>query len=125
MRIYLAGPMRGIPNFNFPAFTFAATKLRAEGHEVFSPAEHDRDKHGPTLENNPTGDEILAIAQVGFSIREALGADSAWICANAEAVALLPGWSDSKGAVAEAALARALGIETIVLGSEYVNAEAV
>ena len=121
MKIYLAGPMRGIPQFNFPAFDFAAAKLRAEGHEVFSPADRDRTIHGVVLEDNPTGDEQIAVEKVGFSLRKALGDDTAWICASAEAVALLPGWDKSKGAVAEAALAVALGLETIILGPEYVH----
>ena len=121
MKIYLAGPMRHIPNFNFPAFDFAAAKLRGEGHEVFSPAERDRQHHGTALEDNPTGDEIVAAEKVGFSLRRALGDDTAWICSDADAVALLPGWEKSKGAVAEAALAMALGLETIVLGPEYTN----
>jgi uncharacterized protein DUF4406 len=120
MKVYLAGPMRGYPNFNFPAFDYAAAKLRAEGHEVFSPAERDRQHHGASLEENPTGDEVLAAEKDGFSLRKALGDDTAWICSDADAVVLLPGWENSKGAIAEAALARALGIETIVLGREYV-----
>lgn len=38
-RVYLSGPMRGYPNFNFAAFRAAAAVLRAEGLEVFCPAE--------------------------------------------------------------------------------------
>ncbi len=42
MNLYLAGPMRGIPGFNFPKFDEVAATLRFIGHTVFSPAEHDR-----------------------------------------------------------------------------------
>ncbi|MDA4120440.1 MAG: DUF4406 domain-containing protein [Thaumarchaeota archaeon] len=116
MRIYLAGPMRGIPEFNFPAFHATTARLRAAGHTVFSPAERDEATYGP-LSNNPTGDEALATIQYGFSLREALGADCAWICAHADAIALLPGWETSKGATAERALGIALGLEIIYLAA--------
>lgn len=121
MKIYLAGPMRGLPRFNFPAFDFAALALRSEGHEVFSPAERDRTVHGDQLEQNPTGCEKMATTVVGFSLREALGADVAWISAHADAIALLPGWEKSSGANAEFALAQALGLTTIILGKDYVQ----
>jgi hypothetical protein len=120
MKIYLAGPMRGYANFNFPAFDKAAALLRAEGHEVFSPAERDRTVHGTALENNPTGDEDIATKTVGFSLREALGADMEYICKTADTIALLPGWEKSTGANAERATSIALGHTIMVLGKSYV-----
>lgn len=116
MKIYLAGPMRGIPHFNFPAFMAAAEKLRSEGHTVFNPAERDNEKHGADISKlNVTGSEAEATKTYGFSLREALGADLEWICAEAEAIALLPGWEKSKGANAEKATADALGLKIIIL----------
>lgn len=116
MRIYLAGPMRGIPEFNFPAFYAAAATLRAGGHDVFNPAERDNEKHGTDIsKGNTTGSEEHAVKEHGFNLREALGADLAYICGTADAIALLPGWERSKGVAAELATARALGLQEIVL----------
>ena len=108
MRVYLAGPMRGIPEFNYPAFRGATSKLRAAGHEVFSPVEHDEKMHGTDI-SNPTGSHEQAAAEHGFNLCEALCADLTYICLHAEAVVLLPGWENSKGATAERATALALG----------------
>ena len=116
MKIYLAGPMRGKPEFNFPAFMRAAKYLRAEGHEVFNPAEKDNEKFGTDIsKGNADGRIDVAASQHGFSLREALGADLAWICAEADAIALLPGWQGSLGATAEFATAVALGLVAIEL----------
>lgn len=116
MKIYLAGPMRGIPEFNFPAFHRWTKMLREEGHEVFSPAEHDNERHGADIsKGNETGSEAHATATYNFNIREALAADLAWICAEAEAIALLPGWETSRGARAEFETANALGLNFIYL----------
>lgn len=116
MKIYLAGPMRGIPEFNFPAFYAAAKALRAEGHFVFSPAERDNERHGTDIsKGNATGDEAKAVKDHGFNLREALAHDLAFICAEADAIALLPGWEASKGANAERAAALALGLKEILL----------
>lgn len=98
-RLYLAGPMRGYPQFNFPAFDAGAAALRAAGHEVFNPADHDR--------------EVIAVdgrTVAELTIRECMRADTAWICDNADGIAVLPGWEKSSGANAEVALACAIGI---------------
>jgi hypothetical protein len=95
MKVYLSGPMRGIPEFNFPAFFRMAETLLDRGHEVFNPAEHQQDP---------------------FVLSEALKLDLGWICAEAEAVAFLPDWEFSLGARAEHALAVALGLKILYLG---------
>ncbi len=108
VRAYLAGPMRGIPNFNFPAFAAGAALLRARGYEVFSPAERDENRHNPRMFEG-TGDITKIEGVGGFSLREVLGADLEWIGKFADYVVVLPGWELSKGARAEVALARAIG----------------
>jgi len=45
MTLYLAGRMRCIPYYNFPAFDAARDALKARGHTVISPADLDRE-HG-------------------------------------------------------------------------------
>jgi len=116
MKVYLAGPMRGIPEFNFPAFFAAAEKLRAAGHTVFNPAERDNARHGTDVsKGNLAGCELQAAEQHGFSLREALADDLAFICLEADAIALLPGWENSKGVAAERATAIALGLQEIIL----------
>ena len=123
MKIYLAGPMRGIPHFNFPAFHDAAAKLRANGHMVFSPAERDIQVTGVDISaDNPTGDNDQAEATHGFNLREALKDDLEFICLHADAIALLPGWESSKGVAAERATAIALGLNVAPVSS-FTSAE--
>jgi hypothetical protein len=106
VKVYLAGPMRGYKDFNFPAFITGAIALRARGHEVFCPAEHDLDAG-----LNPAGDgSEESLSDQGFSMRAALGVDLTWITKEAEAVVVLPGWAKSLGALAEAFTAWCLGI---------------
>lgn len=115
-KVYVAGPMRGIPEFNFPAFHAAADMLRQIGCTVFNPAAKDNERHGTDIsKGNAAGCEEIAAKQHGFNLREALGLDLAWICAEADAVALLPGWQKSKGATAEKATAEALGLLVVEL----------
>ena len=118
MKIYLAGPMRGIPEFNFPAFNKGAAMLRAEGHEVFNPAERDAKEYGAEftqyVKDHQTSDE-KDVAKFGCTIRDCLTADLHWICTQADAIALLPGWDNSKGVRAELATANALGLQVTYL----------
>lgn len=115
-KVYVAGPMRGIPEFNFPAFNAATAMLRQIGCEVFNPAERDNETHGTDIsKGNATGDEAQATKDHGFNLRDALGDDLAFICKHAEAIALLPGWQNSKGAKAERATAEALGLVIVEL----------
>ena len=86
-RIYIAGAMSNLPDFNYPAFNAMAAKLRALGHHVENPAE------------NPACDSWeaymrLAIAQL----------------VTCDTILMLPGWTASRGACVEYRLAVELGM---------------
>jgi hypothetical protein len=106
MKIYVAGPMRGKPDFNFPAFDRAATFLRRLGHTVFNPADRDRDVLGDAYKGDQA--EREAAVKAGVDLREALAADLKWIAEEADGIWMLEGWEMSPGARAEHALATAL-----------------
>lgn len=93
MRVYLSGPMSGIPEHNFPAFHAAAARLRAAGYEVANPAEI----------NTETGGEWSTY----------LRADIKALC-DCQGLMLLPGWERSAGAHLELHIAHRLeiGIQT-------------
>jgi Domain of unknown function (DUF4406) len=109
-RIYVAGPMSGLPDFNRPAFNEAAEALRDGGWIVFNPAENDINVFGST----EAADKAF-LADRTAALRVMLGADLNWICSEADSIAMLPGWEKSLGARAEHATAVALGLEIIYL----------
>lgn len=98
MKIYLAGPMRGLPDWNFAAFDAAEKRWRAAGHQPFSPAQVDR-----VLQYGPAQGEDQS------HLRHVMQMDLACLFA-ADAIALLLGWERSTGATVELALAQFLGL---------------
>lgn len=93
--VYIAGPMTGKPELNFPAFERAAASLRASGYEVISPHEVNPDK--------------------GMPWAACMRRDIPELC-KCDAIALLPGWEESKGARLEMSIAQALGMRRIFVG---------
>lgn len=89
MRLYIAGPMTGLPDLNFPAFHAAAAVLRSAGHDVINPAEINPDH--------------------GVPWAECMRRDIPQLC-TCEGVAVLPGWRSSRGASLEVHIAEALGM---------------
>lgn len=96
MKYYLAGPMSGLPESNYALFNQEAARLRAEGHDVVNPAENPEPPCGSWV-----GYMRMSVAQV----------------VTCEAVAMLPGWENSKGATLERHIARALGMQLVYLGA--------
>jgi len=100
-RIYLVGPMEGMPDSNYPAFDEAAARGRALGYEIINPAEIDCDL-GITADNyRPRIKEVIR-----HDVEEVLASD---------AIALLPGWNvgDRKGSPAEHRIAIWAGKEIL------------
>ncbi len=101
---YLAGPMRGYPEYNFPAFDKYQAYLEEQGMKVISPANLDR-KFG----FNPKTDAVTPKL-----IRKMIQRDVEAIC-NVKTFVLMPGWETSKGVAVEKALAEFLDLPIIEL----------
>lgn len=92
-RLYLAGPMTGIADFNYPAFEEARARLTDAGFDVLCPTD------------NGAEHEVGAMPWDWY-MREALKQVVA-----ADALAVLPGSALSRGAMLEIHIARSLGMD--------------
>jgi Domain of unknown function (DUF4406) len=105
--LYIAGPMTGLPDYNYPAFHAAEQRLIVAGFTVLNPAHHQCEAQTPTWHD---------------WMRLGLRAVT-----NADGIALLPGWQRSRGTRAELAAAEAIGIavkpvdEWVALGAAAVS----
>lgn len=106
LRLYLAGPMRGIPQYNFPEFDRVTKLLRDSGHRVFNPAEFDREVLG--IKEFPN-DTDWSQFPVGMEPTETMLADLRML-SKCDGVALLDGWGKSRGAQCETYFANFVGI---------------
>ena len=108
--VYLAGPMTGYPQFNFPAFEAAAAALRSSGIAVISPAEVDDDTAVGTAARNSTDGKLDANGKLaGQTWGDLLARDVKIVADQVSGVALLPGWERSKGAKLEVTVALLAG----------------
>ncbi len=93
-RCYIAGPMTGLPELNFPAFHREAARLRADGWHVVNPAEINADPAAEWL--------------------DCMRADIKQLV-DCTAILMLPGWERSRGASLEHTIAQRLGMRVIYL----------
>lgn len=89
--VYIAGPMTGLPDFNYPAFFSAEHQLRDLGLSPINPARCDG-REGCTS----------WLDYMRAALRDVAAADG---------IALLPGWQNSRGAAIEKRLGDDLGLD--------------
>lgn len=92
---YIAGPMSGYEDHNFPAFHVKAAQERAKGYDVINPAELDEDAGDLTQPWD-------------FYLRRDIR-----LLADCDRIVLLEGWDRSHGANLEVSIAMALGFEIV------------
>lgn len=100
-RVYIAGPMTGLPELNFPAFHAAAKSLRQAGFDAVNPAEINADTAASWLDC------------MRADIQQLVTCDG---------IAMLPGWENSKGAKLENHIATQLGLAVVTV-ADLLSAE--
>jgi hypothetical protein len=98
VKVYIAGPMTGIPQFNYPAFDAAAADLRRQGFDVVSPAELDDPEARDAAMASPDGDLSAFDTQTGKTWGDLLARDVKLVADVVEGVVVLDGWERSRGA---------------------------
>ena len=96
MLVYIAGPIRGMHNYNQLAFYQAQKRLEQLGHEVINPIQMDLDHDGEI--NACTNQLVYARRDAGEILSRPI-----------DAIYMLAGWSNSVGSKAELALAQWIG----------------
>jgi len=103
--VYLAGPMRGYTEYNFPAFDDARDNWVRRGCVIISPADIDRAAgvDDQTLNENSPLDPRPFVYRDFFALL--------LVASHKGSIAMLPGWEKSTGATSEFFLARWLGLK--------------
>ena len=118
--IYIAGPMRGITDYNFLAFDDARDGLRRARWDVISPADMDREA-GFDPDALPEDHDWSTIPpDFDFSAAFARDIQAVQQC---DAIFLLQGWEKSAGARAEKAVAEWLGKTIMYQSSPAASAD--
>jgi hypothetical protein len=102
-RVYIAGPMTGMIDLNFPAFHTAAAEYRKRGAFVINPAEIN----GGDAEIAQT--EKMSAEQYHAHWVKCLKKDISALL-TCDTIVMLPGWSTSRGATLEHYVADVLGM---------------
>lgn len=112
MRVYVAGPMTGLPQFNYPAFIAAAEELRRKGYDVVSPAELDDPADKAAALASPDGAMLQYSQGTGKSWGDFLARDVKLLADDGiEAIVVLDGWEQSRGARLETFVGHLCGMK--------------
>ena len=103
-QIYIAGPMSGYPEFNFPAFFTAQYTLEKQGWKVWNPAEKESEGDVEKDVSFSTGDAKVLVSN-GWDYKVAIAWDLDKVI-NSDGIYMLQGWEFSPGASAEHAVAK-------------------
>lgn len=97
--IYISGPMRGMPEHNYPAFHAAEEEIRGWGtyDDVVNPARHFE-------------------GRTDLDSETYLRKDVRMMAERCTAIYLMPGWQNSAGARIEYAVAQGLGMDIVTSG---------
>lgn len=106
--VYIAGPMTGVPLWNFPAFFDAENQLLELGYEVLNPAHND----GKNVEEAMKSAGSPERPNYPWSYYMKRDLPHVMSC---DMVCLLPGWQNSRGAQLEVHVAKALGLPLMIL----------